>query len=170
MVTQLRPLFVKEEDYIVEEGTHAEEMYFPTRGSANAMKHGKCVCVLEPGQYFGEVGCILSDIRHASVVARTDCELYTLLKADLFEIMHDYPDFGKELKKKANERLSMDVKRRPSEVVTLKQNLRHSATVRYKATRVDPEAMTQSIKLLNLRFDHFEKTLLEALTKLEDQR
>lgn len=82
--------------------------YFLVSGLGHVVKGGNVVAVLEPGCYFGEVGCLLSDIRHASVIATTYSELYSLLKADLLEIMVDYPVFAAELRQSALNSLQHD--------------------------------------------------------------
>lgn len=104
----LRPLYVHTNDHIIEEGSHAEEMFFLISGTARAVKNKVVVGTVDAGTYFGEVGCILSDVRHASVIASSLCELYTLLKQDLFRIMTDYPQYALELRQKALSLLEKD--------------------------------------------------------------
>ena len=108
IVSSLRPMFVQTGDYIVEEGGHAEDMYFLTHGVGQLIKFSRGISLLEEGCYFGEIGCMLSDIRHATILAMTFCELYSLMKKDLLDIMADYPHFAIEMRQKAVQLLSSD--------------------------------------------------------------
>ncbi|CAD7696758.1 unnamed protein product, partial [Ostreobium quekettii] len=55
--------------------------------------------VLSAGEYFGEYSCMLGEYRTATVVADQFCELYSLSRADLDEILEDLPELAKEFLK-----------------------------------------------------------------------
>ncbi|CAD7701983.1 unnamed protein product, partial [Ostreobium quekettii] len=55
--------------------------------------------VLTAGDYFGEYSCLLGEYRTATVVADNFCELYSLSRADLDDILEDLPELGKEFLK-----------------------------------------------------------------------
>lgn len=71
------------------------------------MRQQSIVGEIQAGSYFGDVSCLLSDVRRISIRAVTLCELYTLKKRDLFSVMADYPEFALELKHKAKARAKM---------------------------------------------------------------
>ncbi|GMH40004.1 hypothetical protein BSKO_07908 [Bryopsis sp. KO-2023] len=51
--------------------------------------------MLYTGEYFGEYSCLLGECRTATVVAQEYCELYSLSRTDLDEILEDLPELGK---------------------------------------------------------------------------
>ena len=59
-----------------------------------------CCCrrigYLRPGEYFGEYTCLLGEARTATVVATTYCELYSLSRADLEEVLQQWPELAEE--------------------------------------------------------------------------
>ena len=101
IVTSLRPLFVNPGGFIIREGSHAEEMYFLTSGTAESAKDGEPIETLEAPCYIGQVGCLLTNIYHVSVVANDFCELYSIIKRELRDIMAEYPVFAAELRAQA---------------------------------------------------------------------
>ena len=75
-----QPVVVQAGDYIIKEGSAADEMYFLVKGIAAVYYGEKKITSLEEGKYFGEIGCILGGIRRASIKAETLCELLCLSK------------------------------------------------------------------------------------------
>jgi CRP-like cAMP-binding protein len=53
---------------------------------------------LGPGQYFGEKALVNSEARAATVRAETDCELYSLSRADFDGILMHNPGISQEIK------------------------------------------------------------------------
>ncbi len=49
------------------------------------------------GALFGEVGCLLGEVRHASIVADVACELQVLPKKAMTELMVEYEDFADDM-------------------------------------------------------------------------
>ncbi|WIA23100.1 hypothetical protein OEZ86_010005 [Tetradesmus obliquus] len=56
----------------------------------------KRINLLRPGEYFGELSCLLGEARNATVVASTYCELYSLSRADLEEVLQQWPELAEE--------------------------------------------------------------------------
>ena len=111
MIVLFRPLFVCSGENIVFEGDQANEMFFLLKGKAVAIKFGEEVSYLGPGDYFGEVGCMLGDVRHATVRAQELCELYTVLRDDLLQLTDDYPQHAQELTDKCILEIQKDASR-----------------------------------------------------------
>jgi hypothetical protein len=51
---------------------------------------------LHSGEYFGEHSCLLAAPRAATFVASSHCELYTLARADLEEVLQQWPELLEE--------------------------------------------------------------------------
>ena len=80
------------------------EMYIVDNGLVEVFVNGKPVAVLKKGSVFGEISLLAVDggnRRTADVVSRGFSTLYVLHKNDLNEVLRDYPDVEKMLRKKA---------------------------------------------------------------------
>jgi len=64
---------------------------------------------LRDGDFFGEIGLIMSAPRTATVMAKTDCDLFVLGKADFVRILKDHPQFSVTLVKVAWERYNVTI-------------------------------------------------------------
>ena len=51
---------------------------------------------LHGGDYFSEYSCLLGEPRTATVVASTFCELYSLTRADLEQVLQQWPKLAAE--------------------------------------------------------------------------
>ena len=67
---------------IIKEGEQGNKFYILNKGEASAYKNidGKDEKVLDykPGSYFGELALIKNDLRAATIIANTDCNLLSL--------------------------------------------------------------------------------------------
>ena len=80
---------------IIRAGDPAGEMYLICRGSAVVLDPAdQPLHQLGDGDYFGEIGLLLSAPRNASVKATTQCDLFVLKKSDFNRIMRDSPHFA----------------------------------------------------------------------------
>jgi CRP-like cAMP-binding protein len=105
-VARLTPLRFFPGDYISSRGQHADEMYFLVQGRAVVvLPDGARFRSVVQGSYFGEIGCILSEVHRFSIVAATECEVYALSKNDLKELMAEYPDVAAEIRRTARLRI-----------------------------------------------------------------
>ncbi|KAJ3109252.1 hypothetical protein HDU97_007746 [Phlyctochytrium planicorne] len=73
-------------DVIVNKGDEAAEMFFLTKGSVGVVHENSIVSLLQPGDFFGELGILFSLRRTASVICQSDCELLVLTKQKILEI------------------------------------------------------------------------------------
>mmetsp|Transcript_17614 Transcript_17614/g.27611 ORF Transcript_17614/g.27611 Transcript_17614/m.27611 type:complete len:612 (-) Transcript_17614:717-2552(-) len=106
-VSMFSPMVFNEGDFIVKEGTQADEMYFLVKGTAGVFLGSKLAAVLNEGSYFGEIGCIMGGIRRASVKALTLTELQALSRRNLNILLVEYPSVADELKQVARDRASI---------------------------------------------------------------
>eukprot|EP00986_Skeletonema_menzelii_P018432 scaffold26639_cov151-Skeletonema_menzelii.AAC.8 len=108
-VSMFSPMVFNEGDFIVKEGTQADEMYFLVKGTAGVFYGSKLAAIINEGSYFGEIGCIMGmgGIRRASVKALTVTEVQALSKRNLNILLVEYPEVADELKKVARDRASI---------------------------------------------------------------
>lgn len=122
-VQSFQPTVVHEGDFIIKEGSAADEMYFLVVGRACVFYGNKNIKTLEAGSYFGEIGCILGGIRRASITAETTCELQCLSKRNLNLLLGYHPEVGEDLKKVARDRIrekQMNKQNRKTTIITKK--------------------------------------------------
>mmetsp|Transcript_50304 Transcript_50304/g.60493 ORF Transcript_50304/g.60493 Transcript_50304/m.60493 type:complete len:827 (-) Transcript_50304:108-2588(-) len=118
-----QPVVVHEGDFIIKEGSAADEMYFLINGNAAIFYADKKVQTLLGGSYFGEIGCILGGIRRAGVLAVTTCELQCLSKTNLNLLLLQHPEIGDELKGVARDRMNKVRTKQTENIVAEMKNL-----------------------------------------------
>ncbi|GMH71165.1 hypothetical protein TL16_g05580 [Triparma laevis f. inornata] len=104
-ITMFQPMVFQEGDFIIKEGSAADEMYFLTKGRCAVYYGSKRMVSIIEGSYFGEIGCIMGGIRRAGIKALTVCELQALSRRNLNILLAEYPMVGDELKQVAKKRV-----------------------------------------------------------------
>ena len=95
---------------IIRLGDMADEMYLISRGQVDVLdKGGRVLRTLKDGDFFGEIGLLMATPRTATVVARTQCDLFTLRKADFSRILRDHRQFADTMTTVARERYDVAV-------------------------------------------------------------
>jgi type IV pilus assembly protein PilB len=94
-------------DIIIQEGNKDDRnFYMLVRGKVAVLKNGKKMAeVTEPGEYFGEMACILDQPRSASVVAIGRCKVKRYPGEKINELIEKYPDISSHLFKTMARRL-----------------------------------------------------------------
>jgi hypothetical protein len=105
IVQLLRPLVFLPDDIIIRQGEFGDCMYFLATGDVEVVVNGTRVALLGQGSPFGETALIQGEKRNASIRALTYCDVYRLAKTDLDGLRSRYPDFDKQVRKVAEERL-----------------------------------------------------------------
>ncbi len=86
-------------------GDVGREMYIVDKGVIEVIVNGKAVAQLNKGSVFGEISLLSigtdGNRRTADVVSKGFSTLYVLHKNDLNEVLRDYPEVDKLLRKKA---------------------------------------------------------------------
>jgi type IV pilus assembly protein PilB len=94
-------------DIIIQEGNQDDRNFYKlVRGKVSVLKQGKKIAeITEPGEYFGEMACMLDEPRYASVISvgRTKVKKYPGDK--LPELLEKYPDISRHLFKTLAKRL-----------------------------------------------------------------
>ncbi len=86
-------------DVIIQEGNKNDNNFYKlVRGKVAVLKKGKKIAeVTEPGEYFGEMACILSEPRHASVIAVGRCKIKRYPGEKIHELIEKYPNISARL-------------------------------------------------------------------------
>ena len=97
-------------EFIIEKGDIAKEMYLLCRGEVEVLDDkGKVLKTLKDGDFFGEVGILMSMPRTATIRAKTLCDLFVLQKSDFGRILKDHPQFAENIKQIAKERYDLAI-------------------------------------------------------------
>jgi glucose-6-phosphate 1-dehydrogenase len=110
VIADLRSSSAKPGETIIRRGDPAEEMYLISRGQVDVLdRDGHSIAMLREGDFFGEIALLLSTPRTATVVARTQCDLFTLSKSDFRRILRDHQQFAATMTNVARERFDVAV-------------------------------------------------------------
>ena len=97
-------------DVIIQKGDTTGEMYFICRGEVQVLdSNNEVVSELKEGNFFGEIGLLMSTERTATVKAKTSCDLFTLSKPVFGRILRDHPQFADNIMRIAKERYDLSV-------------------------------------------------------------
>ena len=100
----------EEGEVIIQHGDMAKEMYLICRGEVEVLDaKGKVLKTLKDGDFFGEVGILMSTPRTATIRAKTLCDLFVLQKSDFSRILKDHPQFSENIMKIAKERYDLAI-------------------------------------------------------------
>ncbi|KAI9329858.1 cyclic nucleotide-binding-like protein [Obelidium mucronatum] len=106
IATALVPIQFIAGDTIVSQGEQATEMYFILHGKVSILVNGNYVTSFADGGFFGEVALIANIPRTATVIAGTNCNLYTLSAKDFNSILLEFDDMKRRIDKIYEERMA----------------------------------------------------------------
>ena len=78
---------------IITEGEEGSRMYVVMQGEVSISLKNKLLATAGPGEIVGEMALINSDIRSATVTAKTDCELVSIDQGSFDALLRHVPDF-----------------------------------------------------------------------------
>lgn len=84
-------------DVIMEEGDEGSVMYVVIEGEVKVLLKDKVVALAGPGEIVGEMALIDSDIRSATVTARSTCKLVPIDLPSFEALLRHVPDFSKHV-------------------------------------------------------------------------
>jgi CRP-like cAMP-binding protein len=93
----LKPITVEPDTVLCYEGTLGDAMFMIVRGEAEIVKGSRLMALLGPGEMFGEMALLTGEQRSASVIARTEMDLYELDKADFDAMLGRSPQLASGL-------------------------------------------------------------------------
>lgn len=95
-----------EKTEIIKEGERGEDFYILYKGNALVFREGKQIAQLLPGDFFGEVGFLVSVNRTATVCAGQDCQAFRIHVSGFEEFVNQYPALLGVVRRAAKRRLS----------------------------------------------------------------
>jgi ATP-binding cassette, subfamily B, bacterial HlyB/CyaB len=103
LVTELDERSLRRGEVVVREGEVGDRFFIVRSGSLEAIKEdGRIVGQMGPGEFFGELSLLTGAPRAASVVARSDCQLYAMSKAGFDRALAASPEFRRRLEERAS--------------------------------------------------------------------
>jgi glucose-6-phosphate 1-dehydrogenase len=110
VIMALRPITLAAGEIIILKGDLSKEMYLICHGEVEVIDgQDEVVETLQDGDFFGEIGLLISTPRTATVRAKTLSNLFILGKSDFSRILLDHPQFAETMLKVAKERYSLAV-------------------------------------------------------------
>jgi glucose-6-phosphate 1-dehydrogenase len=110
-IMALRPRMVGAGEQIIKKGDIGREMYLIARGEVEVVDDfGAVLKTLKDGDFFGEIGILMSKPRTASVRAKSTCDLFVLDKADFSRILRDHAQFANHVLEVAKQRYDANIK------------------------------------------------------------
>jgi glucose-6-phosphate 1-dehydrogenase len=110
VIMALHPTSAEAGETLINAGDVAREMFLISRGEVQVLdKDGKTVRELKEGDFFGEVGLLMSVPRTATVRAKTQCDLFVLEKGEFCRILRDHPQLAELMTTVARERYDLTV-------------------------------------------------------------
>jgi len=100
----------KHGEVVFVEGSLGDSLYLIESGqvkiSTGSGSDEKIISYLGPGNFFGEMALLLNQRRSASVTVVIDADFWVLRKADLEELLKDYPTIAIQLSRELSRRLT----------------------------------------------------------------
>jgi CRP-like cAMP-binding protein len=89
---------------LISEGDFAYEFFVVEHGEAQVTVEGERVGTLGPGDFFGEVGLMLTGRRTATVTALSPMVLVTMFEQNFRKVEQQYPEVAKRLRETVKDR------------------------------------------------------------------
>jgi CRP-like cAMP-binding protein len=90
---------------IAQEGAEGDHMYVVMKGEVTISVGNRTLATAMPGEIVGEMALINSNVRSATVTAKTDCRLALIDQASFNSLLRYVPDFSLHVMKVLAERL-----------------------------------------------------------------
>ena len=115
IAAKLRHEYYRHGEVIFVEGSLGDSLYFIESGqvkvSIGSGPDEKIVNYLGPGNFFGEMALFLNQRRSANVTVIIDADLWMLRKADLDELLKEYPGIALQISQELSRRLTESLQR-----------------------------------------------------------
>ena len=114
LLCSMNPIICMAGDYIVRVGELADSMYFIKQGIVRVLyadDETSTISYIGEGGYFGEIGLLLNGKRSTSVIAHTDCILFSISKKKILPVLNEFEQHKKFLELVAKQRLKTTYKK-----------------------------------------------------------
>jgi CRP-like cAMP-binding protein len=101
---RMREQEVPEGHHLVDRGKLAFEFFVIAEGRAAVFVDEEKLAELGRGDFFGEIGLVMTERRMASVVALTPMRLYVMFARQFAQLIKEFPDVGQRVEAAARER------------------------------------------------------------------
>ena len=102
------------EQVLIREGHEQNRLWFPLAGDLGVVHETETgytpVGSIAEGEWFGEINIFDADVASATVIARTQCQVWYISRAKLEEFLNAYPALGCQLVLSAAEVLSRRIR------------------------------------------------------------
>jgi len=82
---------------IFKEGMQGNCMYIVMKGEVSISLHDKVLATAVPGEILGEMALINSEIRSATLTAKTDCQLAVVDQSSFDSLIRYVPEFSRHV-------------------------------------------------------------------------
>jgi CRP-like cAMP-binding protein len=89
---------------LIRQGRPGHEFFTTAAGTANVVRDGRTVAVLECGDHFGELALLHRAPRNATVIATTPVELVVIEERAFHALLSECPTFGRRVRKTVGDR------------------------------------------------------------------
>lgn len=90
---------------IASEGAEGNQMYVVMTGEVTISINNRTMATVLPGEIVGEMALINSNIRSATIIAKTDCRLAFIDQASFNSLLRYVPDFSQHVMQVLADRL-----------------------------------------------------------------
>jgi CRP-like cAMP-binding protein len=102
----LEEVNVRAGEEVAVQGDFAYQFFVVDEGTAEVRENGIRVAELGRGDFFGELGLLLTGRRTATVVSTSPMKLLALFDQDFRRLEHELPHFARRLREACGERFS----------------------------------------------------------------
>jgi len=128
------------------------------------------VDTLLPGQHFGEVSVLTGQRRTANVIAITYCELYSLSRKDMLDVLDDWPELSDEFELLGEAKPMPDTKLVPQASLDLKRTYKsddfgskhHSSTVTDSGSQSKDKLQDRPSSVKNSKFQSVARSKVHS--------
>jgi glucose-6-phosphate 1-dehydrogenase len=108
LIMALKPVVFRPGELVIRKGEIGRELYLISRGEVEVLDDaGKVVATLGEGNFFGEIGLLMSTPRTATIRANSYCDFFMLDKSDFTRVLRDRPHFVKSITETAQARYNV---------------------------------------------------------------
>lgn len=108
LIMALKPVVFQPGEIVIRQGEIGRELYLISRGEVEVIdESGGVRATLGEGNFFGELGLLLSEPRNATIRAASYCDFFVLDKSDFMRVVRDRPRFLKTIMEIAQTRYNV---------------------------------------------------------------